>query len=116
MRRRRKTLAQKHGENDSVADNITHPERPWYEPSNKGPTAAGRGTMGNATPRRPAAAKAPVPSIDAASDSARKRRLRGRSGPATQRKVLARVVRKASGGVLRRTDASVKRSPRARRP
>ena len=114
--RKNRTPAQKRGENDSAADNVVHPEKPWYEPSNQGPAAGGRGSFGNAEPRRsPAADRTkPVSEAPGATDAGRARRRA--AGPATRKKVLAKVVRKTSGGVLRRTDASVKRSPRARRP
>jgi hypothetical protein len=114
--RKNRTPAQKRGENDSVSDNVVHPEKPWYEPSNKGPTAGGRGSLGSTVPRRPAAADRArsVSEGPGASDAGRARRRAAR--PATGKRVQAKIVRKTSGGVLRPTDASVKRSPRARRP
>jgi hypothetical protein len=112
---RRKTPAPKRGENDSMVRKIVQPEKAWYDPSNSGPTAGGRGTIGGST-RSPAEASRTVPNAasESSTDAGRARRRTAR--PATRKKVQARVVRKASGGVLRRTDATVKRSPRARRP
>ncbi len=108
--------AQKRGENDSVADNIVHPERPWYESASPGPTSGGRGKFGGTTTRPSPAASGSVPRTESTAGSESARARRRSAGPATKRKVQAKVVRKASGGVLRPTDASIQRSRRARGP
>ena len=114
---RAKAPAQKRGKNDSISDNIVNPERAWYEGSNSGPRAAGRGTLGGSTTRPHVAASGSVPSSESTSGSDAVRTRRRSARPATTRRVRAKVVLKASGGVLRPpTDASIKRSPRARGP
>ena len=97
--------------NGSIAHKSVQPEKRWYDTSDSGPTAGGRGTLGGSPRLQPEASRT-VPNTE--SKSGTEGRLTAR--PATRKKVQARIVRKASGGVLRATDASVKRSPRARRP